>query len=131
MTSSPVEHVFVYGTLRRGYSHAMSDWLAVQGQWCGRARCAGGLYQVAPSYPGLVLSATGWVQGDVYALPAAMAAELLARLDAYEEIGNGEYQRGLCTVYQENGATVRAWVYVYCRAVSAGFRIDSGDFFSS
>lgn len=131
MTPSPVEHVFVYGTLRRGYPHVMSEWLAAQGCWCGRARCAGALYRVAPSYPGLVLQATGWVQGDVYALPAATAAELLARLDAYEEIGNGEYQRLRCTVHREGGDTVSAWVYVYCRAVSEDWRIDSGDFLLS
>lgn len=131
MTPSLVEHVFVYGTLRRGYAHAMSAWLAEQGQWCGRGRCAGALYRVAAHYPGLVPSDGDWVQGDLYALPATMAVAVLAQLDAYEEIGNGEYRRERCTVYRESGDTVQAWVYVYCRAVSEGCRIDSGDFLLS
>ena len=128
----PLQHLFVYGTLRRNAGNKMSSLLAEQGAFVGEAFCQGQLFRI-DYYPGLVLSENPAhvVKGEVYALhdPAA----LLARLDEYEECGPGfsepaEYVRKQRVVSLSDGCELLAWVYVYNRSTEGLTDIPSGDF---
>ena len=88
MSLPPVRHVFVYGTLRRGQERDITC-LQPAPHWIGQARAPGVLYHLG-AYPGVVLGATGWVQGEVYEI----SPELERQLDEIEEVWpqqSGEY----------------------------------------
>src|SRR6266478_4176578 len=87
------DHLFVYGTLMRGFDHPMSRLLSRSADFLGEARCRGRLYRLKhyriKYYPGLVLSddPADIVFGELYRLRAP--EELLRALDAYESCGEG------------------------------------------
>ena len=88
MSLSPVRHVFVYGTLRRGQERDITR-LRPAPRWIGYGCVSGVLYQLG-TYPGLVLGGPGWVQGEVYEI----SAELERQLDEIEDVWpqrSGEY----------------------------------------
>jgi gamma-glutamylcyclotransferase (GGCT)/AIG2-like uncharacterized protein YtfP len=49
------DHLFVYGTLMRGFDHPMARLLSANADFLGQAQCRGRLYLVK-HYPGLLLS---------------------------------------------------------------------------
>lgn len=86
---SPQTVLFVYGTLKRG--GANHGWL--EGQTClGSARTAPGLtlYSLG-DYPGMIAAAADreGVAGELWRVDAAC----LARLDAFEGVPDGLYER--------------------------------------
>jgi gamma-glutamylcyclotransferase (GGCT)/AIG2-like uncharacterized protein YtfP len=125
------DHLFVYGTLMRGFDHPMAQLLSRSAEFCGPARCQGRLYLVK-HYPGLVLSddAGDVVVGELYRLRAPEA--LLATLDEYEGCGPNvaqpQYLRQLLSVTRGDGTILEAWTYVYNRLVAQLQRIASGRF---
>jgi gamma-glutamylcyclotransferase (GGCT)/AIG2-like uncharacterized protein YtfP len=128
MTSN---HLFVYGTLMRGFEHPMAQLLSRSADLIGEARCQGRLYLVT-HYPALVLSGdpADVVFGELYRL--RQPGELLREFDMYEACGEGfaeptEYVRQLLSVTLEGGAT-EAWTYVYNWPVAHLTRIASGRF---
>jgi len=128
MTSN---HLFVYGTLMRGFGHPMAQLLSRSADLIGEARCRGRLYLVT-HYPALVLSGdpADVVFGELYRLRAP--DELLREFDMYEACGEGfaaptEYVRQLLAVTLEGGTT-EAWTYVYNWPVAHLTRITSGRF---
>lgn len=78
------DHLFVYGTLRRGLGHPMARWLLAHAAYVGPATVTGQLYDLGP-YPGAVLARGGRVVGEVYRL--RHGSPVLAALDAYEGCG--------------------------------------------
>lgn len=125
-----VDHLFVYGTLRRGSISPMAHWLATHASWTGAAQARGRLYALE-GYPGFVPDpAAGWVQGDVFKI--ADDAPLFAGLDDYEECAAHnpephEYARVVIDV-RMGTATIPAWTYVYRYSTDGVRRIESGDF---
>ena len=125
------DHLFVYGTLMRGFDHPMAQLLSRSADFIGEARCRGRLYRVQ-HYPALVLSddPADVVFGELYRLRAP--AELLREFDMYEACGEGfaaptEYVRQLLSVTLKGGAT-EAWTYLYNWPVAHLPRIASGRF---
>ena len=151
-------HLFVYGTLMRGFDHPMAKLLSRSAGFWGPARCQGRLYLVK-HYPGLLLSANAdflgsarcrgrlylvkhypglvlsddpaeVVFGELYRLRTGEA--LLATLDEYEGCGPNvaqpQYLRQLLPVTCDDGKACEAWTYVYNRPVTALKRIPSGRF---
>lgn len=124
-------HLFVYGTLRKGFDHPMACFLAERADHLGGARAPGLLYDLG-RYPGMLDPAEpgDWVYGDLFALhdPAAT----LDALDRYEGCPlPGEpalFERGLVAVTRDTGEAVTAWVYRYAGPVSEGQRLASGDY---
>lgn len=115
--------LFVYGSLRRdakGKSHPLLEAVT----YLGDARVQGVLYRV-DWYPGLVLSDTGWVQGELYDIPISYADGMLTSLDDYE---GGGYRRRKTTVVRDGEAPEDAWVYAYTGPTHTLTPIDSGDF---
>ena len=105
------DHLFVYGTLMRGFDNPMAKLLQQGADFIGAARCRGRLYRVK-HYPGLVLSddADDVVFGEVYRL--RQPDELLREFDMYEACGEGfaeptEYIRRMLPVTLEDGAVER------------------------
>lgn len=121
--------LFVYGTLRRGASHAMADWLAARADWLGPARCAGARLCRVSWYPAL-LSGTpaDTVAGDLYRLREPEAC--WPGLDAFEGVTgreDDEYERLRLPVQTGDGAVFSAWVYRY-RADATGLApVPGGD----
>jgi len=128
MTSN---HLFVYGTLMRGFDHPMAQLLAANADFLGEARCRGRLYLVK-HYPGLVLSddPNDIVFGELFRL--RQPTELLREFDMYEACGEGfkeptEYVRQMLSVTRD-GAVSEAWTYIYNWPVTHLPRIASGRF---
>jgi gamma-glutamylcyclotransferase (GGCT)/AIG2-like uncharacterized protein YtfP len=128
MTSN---HLFVYGTLMRGFDHPMAQLLSRGADFLGEARCRGRLYLIK-HYPGLVLSndADDVVFGELFQL--RRPAELLRELDMYEASGEGfkeptEYIRQMLPVTRDVG-TSEVWTYIYNWPVAGLPRIASGRF---
>jgi gamma-glutamylcyclotransferase (GGCT)/AIG2-like uncharacterized protein YtfP len=125
------DHLFVYGTLMRGFDHPMAQLLSRSADFIGEARCRGRLYLVK-HYPGLVLSddPADIVFGELFRL--RRPAECLREFDMYEACGEGfkpptEYLRQMLTVTRDDGAA-EAWTYVYNWPVTQLPRIASGRF---
>ena len=126
------DHLFVYGTLMRGFDHPMAKLLAKSANFIGEATCKGRLYRVN-HYPGLVLSddPADIVFGEVYRLRAG--EELLREFDMYEACGEGfaeptEYVREMLEVALDDGTASEAWTYLYNWPVAHLPRIASGRF---
>ena len=126
------DHLFVYGTLMRGFDHPMAQLLSRSADFIGEARCRGRLYLVK-HYPGLVLSddPADVVFGEIFRL--RRPAELLREFDMYEACGEGfaqptEYVRRILQVVRDGGAVSEAWSYVYNWPVTRLPRIASGRF---
>jgi gamma-glutamylcyclotransferase (GGCT)/AIG2-like uncharacterized protein YtfP len=126
------DHLFVYGTLMRGFDHPMAQLLSRGADFLGEARCRGRLYLVK-HYPGLVLSddADDVVLGELFRLRSP--AELLREFDMYEACGEGfseptEYVRRRLPVARDDGAASEAWTYIYNWPVAGLPRIASGRF---
>jgi gamma-glutamylcyclotransferase (GGCT)/AIG2-like uncharacterized protein YtfP len=126
------DRLFVYGTLMRGFDHPMARLLAANADFLGDASCRGSLYLVK-HYPGLVLSElpSDVVHGELFRLRAA--EELLREFDMYEACGEGfaeptEYLRRLIDVRLADGASGKAWTYIYNWPVTGLPRIASGRF---
>ncbi len=128
----PSNHLFVYGTLMRGFDHPMARLLAANADYLGEATCRGRLYLVK-HYPGLLLSddPADVVFGELFSLRERDA--LLREFDMYEACGQGfaeptEYVRQMIGVTRADGATDEAWTYVYNCPVTGLPRIASGRF---
>jgi gamma-glutamylcyclotransferase (GGCT)/AIG2-like uncharacterized protein YtfP len=126
------DHLFVYGTLMRGYDHPMAQLLSKSADFVAEARCRARLYLVK-HYPGLVLSddADDIVHGEVFRL--RQVNELLREFDMYEACGEGfaeptEYVRRGVAVTLSDGAAIEAWTYLYNWPVAHMPRIESGRF---
>ena len=130
------DHLFVYGTLMRGFDHPMARLLSRSANFLGEARCRGRLYRMEHHrikyYPGLVLSddPADVVFGELFQLREQ--AQLLRELDAYEGCGEGfaeptQYIRRMLPVTLGDN-TEEAWTYLYNRPVTQLPRIASGRF---
>jgi gamma-glutamylcyclotransferase (GGCT)/AIG2-like uncharacterized protein YtfP len=126
------DHLFVYGTLMRGFDHPMARLLSANADFVGAARCRGRLYLVK-YYPGLVLSddPEDVVFGELFRL--RRPAELLREFDMYEACGEGftmptEYIRQMLQLTLDDGAVSEAWTYLYNWPVAGLPRIASGRF---
>lgn len=127
-----LQHLFVYGTLRRDIGNRMYHLLARHGTFVGEGTYQGRLYRI-DYYPGVVPSddPNHQVKGEIYALPEPEF--VLPQLDKYEECGPGfpeptEYIREEKEVILNNGQKLIAWVYVYNHPIGDIEEITSGDF---
>ncbi|TPQ39313.1 gamma-glutamylcyclotransferase [Bradyrhizobium guangdongense] len=126
------DHLFVYGTLMRGFDHPMARLLSAHADFVGDATCRGRLYLIK-HYPGLLLSdaSSDIVHGELFRLRTP--DELLQEFDMYEACGEGfpeptEYLRRLIDVTLADGSAGKAWTYIYNWPVADLPRIASGRF---
>lgn len=83
-------HLFVYGTLRGGLEHPEARWLSEHSERLGAATAKGKLFRIG-WYPGLVECGKEIVTGELLLLDDPSL--VLERLDIYEGIEQGEYER--------------------------------------
>jgi gamma-glutamylcyclotransferase (GGCT)/AIG2-like uncharacterized protein YtfP len=116
-----VDHLFVYGTLRRGSNNKFANMLEERAQLVGNARVPGLLYDFG-AYPGAVASnePEHRVQGEVHRFEDR---QLLSSLDDYE---GSEFERAIISAQVEDGRTVDCWIYWYV-GDATGRLIASGD----
>lgn len=130
-----LQHLFVYGTLRRAQDGSPHPFLRSQTRYMGQATMQGKLFHVA-SYPGAIIATAAKDQrvlGELYRL--LRPAETLKNLDEYEECSERfpeprEYQRTQQRVFLKSGESVQAWVYLYRHPTTTLRRIDNGDYFA-
>jgi gamma-glutamylcyclotransferase (GGCT)/AIG2-like uncharacterized protein YtfP len=119
------KHLFVYGTLRKGYDLKLMDKITHLIRYIGQGKVKADLYDLG-RYPGAIRSNTGpEVIGDVFEL--ADPERVLRMLDKYEGIGPGkaapEFVRRRSRVKLRSGQTVTAWVYWYNHEPAGKIRI--------
>jgi gamma-glutamylcyclotransferase (GGCT)/AIG2-like uncharacterized protein YtfP len=119
-----VDHLFVYGTLRRGSNNQFARLLSEQQQLLGMARVPGRLYDLG-SYPGARRAdhSNEWILGEVFRLDDP--GKLLAALDDYE---GSEFERVIVPVHLDDGRSIDCWIYWYVGA-APGRLVASGDWF--
>lgn len=125
MTHRDTPRLFVYGSLRHGEVNPYAADLHAHAGLLGRARLRGRLYAIS-WFSGVVLSGdpSDVVHGEVFALHAGSAAEVLARMDEYE---GPQFERRRVEVEMETGETVECWVYFYRGDVEGRERVASGE----
>ncbi len=112
-----MDHLFVYGTLRRGCDNRYARLLSEQGKFVCEARVSGRLYDFG-SYPGArpAERPNESILGELFYL--AEPGIVLEALDEYE---GAEYERTAVVA-----ATLECWIYWYV-GPAAGRLIASGD----
>ena len=128
-----VNHLFVYGSLRKAIDGSLHTLFKNQAMFIGNASLPGKLYLI-DNYPGLVSipAFCGYsVQGEVYRLLQPDC--LLKNLDQYEECAKyfqhpHEYKRQTKSVTLSDGRRLTCWVYVYNRQTARLTEIIGGDF---
>jgi gamma-glutamylcyclotransferase (GGCT)/AIG2-like uncharacterized protein YtfP len=123
------DHLFVYGTLRKGSAHPFARALHARAEYLGTAYATGLLFDLG-RYPGAVFDAKppGTIVGDAFALPNPDL--ILALLDAFEGLAEatpyGEYTRQRIAV-RARGTKLMAWSYALVEQPRFGRRIRGGD----
>lgn len=126
---------FVYGTLRPG-EHNHDHFLLGRTTSERPARLPGAALYDGPGYPYAVDEPGALVHGELITARPEEYGRLLGALDKLEDYAPGDpanvYDRVIRDVICEDGATVRAWVYVAAPPVAArlrarGRRIEGGD----
>ncbi|WP_201352182.1 gamma-glutamylcyclotransferase family protein [Hydrogenimonas urashimensis] len=126
------EYIFVYGTLRPYFKHPIQELLSGQCDYVGEGYVFGKLYEIE-NYPGLTISPPikNKVYGEIYKLHDH--DDILNILDEYEGCSDSfpkphEYRRIKSDVYDGNGKTFHAWLYVYNHPTEGLETIPSGDY---
>jgi gamma-glutamylcyclotransferase (GGCT)/AIG2-like uncharacterized protein YtfP len=120
------DHLFVYGTLRRGSAHPLAKRLAAEARFVGEGTVKGRPYSFG-AYPGAVLDASSreTIEGDLYGI--GENTSLLAALDAYEGCGEcGDYCRVVVPVSLRSGGLVEAFAYALAHEDKRRPRIRGG-----
>jgi len=114
--------LFVYGTLRKGFAHAMAKALNNRSEYIGYAWIHAQLYDLG-MYPGIVLSTQEKhkVFGDLYELKDL---SFLSDLDDYE---GEQYKKTTTKVYCKE-KIYQAHVYELCIPCNGFTIISSGDY---
>jgi gamma-glutamylcyclotransferase (GGCT)/AIG2-like uncharacterized protein YtfP len=127
--------IFVYGSLRPDIEHPMSDKLAAEAEWLGRATVPARLYRMS-WYPVAkpAVAPDDVMVGDMYRLKKP--AESLVWLDAYEGITqdgssaaepDAYYRTEVEALMAADRRTLSAWIYFSRIERPETARILSGD----
>lgn len=122
--------VFVYGTLRRGFTNPGREVLEEHARFVDEAHAPGRLHDLG-AYPGMT-RASGEderVHGEIHEL-VHESERGLARLDRYEGARGSDplpYERVKVPVELAGGKRVEAWTYVWTEDPPEGSRIEGGD----
>ncbi len=127
------EHLFTYGTLRKGENNPMQNYLEKKADWIGKALFCGKLYY-ANGHPAAILSAheEDQIVGDVYEFDNG--SPLLRELDRYEGYRPDSPDESLYirrkrdVTLQKNHEVFAAWIYIYNQPIDKANLIVSGDY---
>jgi gamma-glutamylcyclotransferase (GGCT)/AIG2-like uncharacterized protein YtfP len=127
LTTGTLTRLFAYGTLMTGFTRR--PLLGAGAVLEARGRIRGTLYDFG-EHPGVVLTGTGWVVGELYRVPDM--AHRLPGLDRAEWCDPHNepaslYVRRRVAVLIGDGSTREAWIYVYNGPPGRGTPVASGD----
>ena len=132
MSHSGIYHLFVYGSLRSGFTNPAYEYISNFFQLIGEARVRGLLFDMG-TYPAAVPSAGDqFIVGELYeARNPDEFSWAIGQLDDYEGVGAEAdevqlYRRELTEVYIKGGM-IQAWVYWFNGDVHNHPLIPSGD----
>jgi gamma-glutamylcyclotransferase (GGCT)/AIG2-like uncharacterized protein YtfP len=125
--------LFVYGTLRKGNSNKMAEYLSVHAEFLTDGWFQGYMYQIS-YYPGVIASddINDRAYGELYRLNDPETA--LALLDDYEEcsaqhVQPAEYKRITTPISTIDGNIFeQVWIYLYQWPITDKLLIKEGDF---
>ncbi|MBL7752175.1 MAG: gamma-glutamylcyclotransferase [Chitinophagaceae bacterium] len=124
-------HLFVYGSLRKGFQSPVYEYISRYFHYLGEARVPGKLVDMG-DYPAAVPDGEHWILGELYIIKNPDEfGWAFGQLDDYEGVNveEGEtqlYRRELAEIHTPEG-TVHAWIYWYNQDVSGRPIIASGD----
>lgn len=129
---SPLDLIFVYGTLRHKGVFPISELLENRVQFLGLATIPGKIYLV-DYYPGLITKNPGSsvVYGEIYQLQNISDFDII---DEYEGISmstfsNDLFKRVVVNAKLQKGNSLPCWVYIYNREIKNNMKIiESGDY---
>lgn len=129
---SHCNYLFVYGTLRLGFSNHYANLLHQNSTHIGQGTLNGKLFDIG-GYPGIVSSDSSLdlTKGDIFKFKPD--SDLLRTLDEYEMCSPSypepqEYKRKIIKVTSVKLTEIDCWAYFYNWDVSMRQRIKSGDF---
>jgi gamma-glutamylcyclotransferase (GGCT)/AIG2-like uncharacterized protein YtfP len=125
--------LFVYGTLRKGNSNKMAEYLSVHAEFLTEGWFQGHMYQIS-YYPGVIASddINDRAYGELYRLNDPETA--LALLDDYEECSAqhaqpAEYKRITTTISTIDGNIFeQVWIYLYQWPITDKLLMKEGNF---
>ena len=132
MNTKAVYHLFVYGSLRKGFQSPVYEYISQFFEFVGDATVRGRLYDLG-TYPAAVpTTEEAFITGELYRIRNEHEFSwAMGQLDDYEglTVEAGEtplYRRDVCAI-RINGQEISAWVYWFNGDVSAKPVIASGD----
>ena len=134
MANSPVYHLFVYGSLRKGFRSPVYEYISRFFHFIGEGKVKGQLFDMG-SYPGGVpvsASDESYIIGELYKVrDESEFSWAIGQLDDYEGVNVESdevqlYRRELADVFINN-EVIPAWIYWYNGEVTGRPVIASGD----
>jgi gamma-glutamylcyclotransferase (GGCT)/AIG2-like uncharacterized protein YtfP len=127
---SDTVHLFVYGSLRKGFQHPAYGYISRYFTLVSDATVKGALYDMGP-YPAAI-PGDGIIIGELYRINNADEFSwAMAQLDDYEGLNTED---GAKPLYRREpvdaetaGSTERAWIYWFNGEVNPQSRIATGD----
>ena len=126
--------LFLYGTLRPYFGHALGLELGRSGVYRGVASVQGALFDCG-EFPAAVSDPTSryWIKGELYELPREH--RLWAELDEYEDykpqnLSESLFARAEIVAFDEDANPLKAEIYLYRASTSGLARIEGGDYLS-
>lgn len=112
------EYLFVYGSLRKGYGHAMYRFVEAHFIWISAARVKGVLHDAGEYPAAMPAEPPAFIAGELYRLKAdSIADDVWQHLDDYEGLfplpGEVPLFRREQTIVQTGNDFVNAWIYWY------------------
>ena len=129
--NTPVIHLFVYGSLRRGFHHPVFDYIKNHFTFVADGKVKGRLFDLG-TYPAAVPSDEGHLIGELFVANSMEDFNwAISQLDDYEGLNPeaGEtalYRREMVTAYHNDSETT-AWIYWYNGVVDGFPVVESGD----
>ena len=125
-------YLFVYGTLRKGFSLLIPEKIAADIEWVGYSSVKGKLYDIG-KYPGAVPDDSGdmFITGEIIKIKAPVTVfEFLDNYEDYddEDLQASEYCRKKEWFSLEGGVRIEAWIYWYNFPVNNKKRIEENDY---
>jgi gamma-glutamylcyclotransferase (GGCT)/AIG2-like uncharacterized protein YtfP len=132
MTDTGVYHLFVYGSLRKGFHSHAYEYISRFFTFVGDARVRGKLFDLGPYPAAIPTNEEFYIRGELYEIQdPAEFPWAIGQLDDYEglNVEEGErplYRRETVQVFFADSA-VNAWIYWYDGDVEGKTLIPSGD----
>lgn len=128
---TPVIHLFVYGSLRRGFQHPVFDYIKNHFTFVADGIAKGRLYDLG-TYPAAIPAADGHLVGELFVANSEDDFDwAISQLDDYEglnpEAGETSLYRREQVEIMHNGNRSVAWVYWFNGSVEGKSVIESGD----